>query len=74
MSDKTTYTVEVYDPEWNYGGDPEDNWRHSCQEAFDTFSQAENAAKTVTGTYRSVRIKKHVWSEVALYQDGVVVE
>ncbi len=74
MSDKTSYTVEMYDPPYSWGAeDPEENWS-STGVALDTFTEAQEAAKKYTGVYRSVRIKKHVWSEVALYQDGVAVE
>ena len=77
MADKTSYTVEVYDPQYTWGldnVDPEENWVHHIgPNRHNTFAEAEEAAKSVTGVYRSVRIRKHVWSEVALYQDGVSV-
>ncbi len=79
MSDNTSYTVEVYDPKFNWGinVDPEENenWVAGTDKfSYDTFSDAEKALKSVTGIYRSVRIKKTMDSVVALYQDGVAVE
>ncbi len=77
MSDNTSYTVEVYDPKFNWGldVDTEANWVVGTNKfSYDTFSEADEARKEATGIYRSVRVKKCVDSVVALYQDGVAVE
>lgn len=77
MADRTSYVVEVYDPSylnvWSTD-DPENAWSVTDNKVHDTFADAEEVAKSYTGVYRSVRIRKHVYTDVALYQDGVPVE
>lgn len=75
MADKTSYLVEVYDTSWSpYTDDPEDNWTVVNQETYKTFAEAEEAALSSRGIWRSVRIRKLESTQVAFYQDGVAVE
>lgn len=76
MADKTSYTIEVWDPQYIWGLEVEDEekWTVLNSTVYDTFSEADEAAKDHTPAWRRVRIRKHVWSVVARFQDGVVVE
>jgi hypothetical protein len=72
MADKTTYTVEVWDPTWEYelGGD---GWSYyESGKAYDTFAETQDAVVKANNTYRQVQVAQHTRRIVAEYKDGQV--
>lgn len=71
MADGTSYTVEVYDPTYNFGDNPEDNWM-TYGGVSDTFADVQEDLEKASMAWRNVRVVQHTLKVVAEYKDGQV--
>lgn len=71
MADKTTYTLEAYDPSYSFGIEGEDHWIHYGG-VYDTYAEAQENVEKANETYRKVQVVQHTRTVVAEYKDGKV--